>query len=84
MAISFADIALNHTDTEHVSLLDDPGVMVNASVLLCGGCYFFVLGQAFIQFLNVLVEAIELTEYYSLLLSPALLPPISVDNFLKI
>lgn len=36
MAISFADIALNHTDTEHVSLLDDPGVMVSASVYYTG------------------------------------------------
>ena len=36
MAISFADLALNYTDTEHVSSLDDPGVMVDASIHYAG------------------------------------------------
>lgn len=94
VAISFTDWALNYRDVEHVRSLDDPGAMVDAGVRCAGTAstlrlatrrpLFLCMGAGFIQFLNDLVKAIEPAKYYSLLLSPPPLSPISLDGFLKI
>lgn len=51
MAISFADLVLNYTDTERVGSLDDPGVMVEASVHYAGTALILSLATWWLLFL---------------------------------